>query len=92
MNKISPDKKYRMSFQEGTMKECIYDGLVGKNHCFTTKKSEREWEYYFLAERDFTVKDSGIEVLANQPRKTTVSRELEPIEFLQIQQSWRRAA
>ena len=90
MNALSENRKYSLSLRDGNVKDCIYEGVCGDDHCFTTQRTKDEWEYYFLSEGDFRAGDSDIEVLVNQPKTATVSKETEPVEFSQIQQTWNK--
>jgi len=87
---LSEERKYTLSLRDGTIKDCIYEGICGARHCFTTKQNDDAWAYYFLAETDFRASGSNIEVLANQPERVPISKEKEAMEFLQIQQAWNR--
>lgn len=90
LQELQENRKYNLSLRDGNVKDCIYEGVCGNGHCFTTKQTENDWEYYFLAEGDFRASGSTIEVLINQPKTTIISRETEPVEFLQIQAAWER--
>jgi hypothetical protein len=82
--------RYTLFLQDGTVKDCIFDGKVGGSYCFTTRENEDKWNYCLLEEEDFRRIESRIEVLTDSPRNISVSKELEPMEFLQVQQAWDR--
>lgn len=91
LQNLKEDTRYVLSLREGNLTDCIYEGICGNKHCFTTKKTEDEWVYYFLAEGDFRTKGQGIEVLVDNPNITRVSRFSDPVEFAQIEGAWKRA-